>query len=66
MIARLNTEKICDAPIVTEVVDAALFYPAESYHQEFFKRNPNQGYCVAVVSPKISKFRKSFVNRLKV
>ena len=65
MIARLNSENIWDAPIVTEVADAAHFYPAEEYHQEFFKRNPNQGYCMAVVSPKVSKFRKSFVSRLK-
>ena len=56
---------VWDAPIVTEVADAAHFYPAEEYHQEFFKRNPNQGYCMAVVSPKVSKFRKSFVSRLK-
>ena len=65
MVARLNAEKIWDAPIVTEVAVAATFYPAEDYHQEFFKRNPNQGYCMAVVSPKVSKFRKSFVHRLK-
>lgn len=65
MIARLNTEKIWDAPIVTEVADAATFYAAEDYHQEYFKQNPNQGYCMAVVSPKVAKFRKSFVSLLK-
>ena len=57
--------KVWDDPIVTEVVPAATFYPAEEYHQEFFRRNPNQGYCLAVVSPKVSKFRKNFTSKLK-
>jgi peptide-methionine (S)-S-oxide reductase len=64
-IAHLNSEKIWDNPIVTEVTDASTFYAAEDYHQEFFKRNPNQGYCMAVVSPKVSKFRRKFVDKLK-
>ncbi len=64
-IARLNSEQIWDAPIVTEVVAADTFYPAEDYHQEYFKRNPYQGYCMAVVSPKVSKFRLKFAGRLK-
>ncbi len=57
--------KVWDDPIVTEVVPAVEFYPAEEYHQEFFKRNPHQGYCMAVVSPKLSKFRKNFTSKLK-
>ena len=57
--------KVWDDPIVTEVVPAATFYPAEAYHQEFFKHNPHQGYCMAVVSPKLSKFRKNFSSKLK-
>lgn len=65
LIAKLDAEKIWDAPIVTEVTDAPVFYPAEDYHQEFFKRNPNQGYCMAVVSPKLSKFRLKFVSKLR-
>jgi peptide-methionine (S)-S-oxide reductase len=64
-IAKLNAEKIWDAPIVTEVVAAETFYPAEDYHQEYFKKNPYQGYCMAVVSPKVSKFRLKFAGRLK-
>ncbi len=64
-IAKLNAEKIWSSPIVTEATNAAIFYPAEEYHQEFFKRNPNQGYCMAVVSPKLSKFRLKFVSKLK-
>ena len=57
--------KVWDGPIVTEVVPAVVFYPAEEYHQEFFKRNPHQGYCMAVVSPKLSKFRNNFTSKLK-
>lgn len=64
-IAALDTEKIWDGKIVTEVVEAGVFYPAEDYHQEYFKRNPHTGYCAAVVSPKVSKFRKKFVAKLK-
>ena len=57
--------KVWDNPIVTHLVPAETFYPAEEYHQEFFKRNPHQGYCMAVVSPKLSKFRKNFTAKLK-
>ena len=64
-IAYLVSEEIWDAPIVTQVVVAETFYPAEEYHQEYFKRNPHQGYCMAVVSPKVSKFRKNFTALLK-
>jgi peptide-methionine (S)-S-oxide reductase len=65
IIAKLNAENLWGRPIVTEVTDAETFYPAEDYHQEFFKRNPNQGYCMAVVSPKVAKFRKQFLGKLK-
>ena len=64
-IAQLTRDRLWSNPIVTEVVDAQTFYPAEDYHQEFFKRNPEQGYCMAVVNPKLSKFRQQFVSRLK-
>ena len=57
--------KVWDKPIVTQLAPAETFYPAEDYHQEFFKRNPHQGYCMAVVSPKLSKFRKNFTAKLK-
>lgn len=65
IIAKLNAEKIWGSAIVTEVTDISTFYPAEDYHQEFFKRNPHQGYCMAVVSPKLSKFRQKFLSKLK-
>lgn len=65
IIAKLNQEGIWDNPIVTEVTKFTNFYPAENYHQEYFANNPNQPYCAAVVAPKVLKFRKMFVERLK-
>jgi peptide-methionine (S)-S-oxide reductase len=65
VIARLNAAKLWDGPIVTEVVAASGFYQAEGYHQEYFARNPYQPYCMAVVAPKVTKFRKHFLDRLK-
>jgi peptide-methionine (S)-S-oxide reductase len=65
VIARLNAAKLWDDPIVTEVVPAAEFYVAEGYHQEYFARNPSQPYCRAVVAPKVQKFRKHFLEKLK-
>jgi peptide-methionine (S)-S-oxide reductase len=52
-------------PIVTELAPAGEFYPAEAYHQEYFARNPTQPYCAFVVAPKVSKFRKQYLERLK-
>jgi len=65
VIAAFTKDKVFDDPIVTEVVPAATFYIAEDYHQEYFARNPTQGYCVAVVNPKVAKFRKLFAEKLK-
>jgi peptide-methionine (S)-S-oxide reductase len=56
---------IYSQPIVTEVAPLTKFYPAEEYHQRYFERNPGQGYCQAVVAPKVSKFRAHFLNKLK-
>lgn len=53
------------SPIVTEVAPLAEFYPAESYHQEYFANNPARQYCRAVVGPKVAKFQKHFADRLK-
>lgn len=61
----LEMQKVFDNPIVTEVVPLDKFYMAEDYHQEYFAKNPYQGYCMAVVSPKVSKFRKHFQDLLK-
>ena len=65
VIARLTADEVWAAPIVTEVVPAAEFYPAEDYHQDYFERNPAQPYCRAVVAPKVAKFRKHFLEKLK-
>jgi peptide-methionine (S)-S-oxide reductase len=65
VIAAFTKDKVYDAPIVTEVVPAGDFYTAEDYHQEYFARNPLQGYCTYVVGPKVAKFRKQFAARLK-
>lgn len=64
-IAELNAEKIWDAPIVTQIVPFEKFYRAEDYHQEYFRTNPRQPYCQAVVAPKVAKFRKQFAGKLK-
>ncbi len=64
-IAEFNAEKIYDNPIVTEVTEFDKFWPAEDYHQEYFSNNPNQPYCAAVVAPKVAKFRRQFLSRLK-
>jgi len=53
------------APIVTELVPLVEFYPAEDYHQDYFAQNPSTPYCQVVVSPKVAKFRKHFVELLK-
>jgi peptide-methionine (S)-S-oxide reductase len=52
-------------PVVTQVVPAAEFYPAEDYHQEYYRNNPNQGYCAYVVAPKLDKFRQKFAMKRK-
>lgn len=61
----LEREGLWDAPIVTQIVPFEAFYPAEEYHQEFFRRNPDQAYCRAIVAPKVAKFRKQHLERLK-
>lgn len=65
VIDELNAEHIWDSPIVTEVAPVANYFPAEDYHQEYFANNPNQPYCMAVVAPKVAKFRQKFLGKLK-
>ncbi len=65
VIAELSGQKIWPGPIVTELAGAAAFYPAESYHREYFERNGREPYCQYVVAPKLAKFRKQFGERLK-
>ena len=65
VIANLETAKVYGDPIVTEIVPASKFYVAENYHQEYFRHNPAQPYCAYVVRPKVAKFRKHFLEKLK-
>lgn len=64
VIAEMSAARVWDSPIVTEVAPLEKFYPAEDYHQNYFEKNPTQPYCRAVVAPKVSKFRKLFLDRL--
>ena len=65
VIKEITEAGIYDDPIVTGVVPFDKFWLAENYHQEYFANNPNQPYCAAVVAPKVAKFRKNFVDKLK-
>lgn len=65
LIAELNQQHIWPDPIVTEVLPAPKFWPAETYHQDYFTHNPDQPYCAVVVAPKVAKLRKSFSDRLR-
>ena len=65
VIKEVTDEGVYDNPIVTQVTPFDKFYVAENYHQEYFANNPNQPYCAAVVAPKVAKFRKKFVDKLK-
>ncbi len=65
MLAEMTQSKVFGRPIVTEVLALSNYWPAEDYHQDFFERNPFQGYCVAVAAPKVEKFRKTFARLVK-
>jgi peptide-methionine (S)-S-oxide reductase len=65
VISELEQEKVWDKPIITELTPFRTFYPAEAYHQEYFKRNPYQGYCMAIIAPKVAKFRSKYLEKLK-
>jgi peptide-methionine (S)-S-oxide reductase len=65
LIARLEAEHLWEKPIVTEITPASSFYIAEPGHQEYYRRNPYQPYCMMVVQPKVAKFRKRFIGKLK-
>ncbi|MEJ6022362.1 peptide-methionine (S)-S-oxide reductase MsrA [Ramlibacter sp. PS4R-6] len=60
IIREMTNDKLWGKPIVTEVKPLENYHPAEPYHQDFFEKNPYQGYCVAVAAPKVAKFRKTF------
>ncbi|WP_298405140.1 peptide-methionine (S)-S-oxide reductase MsrA [uncultured Chloroflexus sp.] len=64
LVRELSEQQVFRNPIVTEIVPATTFYPAEDYHQEYFARNPYQPYCQFVVAPKVAKFHKLFATKV--
>ena len=65
IIDEITTEKIWPDPIVTQILPFEEFFIAEDYHQDYFKYNPNQGYCQVVIAPKVTKFHKLYTEKLK-
>ena len=65
MLAQLVQDRVFDAPLTTELQPEHNFWPAEDYHAQYYARNPNQGYCAAVVGPKVAKFRQTFAQFLQ-
>jgi len=65
VIVQLTAQKVWDNPIVTEVTPLREYYPAEDYHQEYYRRNPGQPYCSVVIAPKVAKFRSRYLEKLK-
>ena len=61
----LAAQGVWDSPIVTEVTPFSTFYPAEDYHQEYYANNGSQPYCQVVIAPKVAKFRRKFLEKLK-
>ena len=65
LIRAMSQSGVYSNTIVTEVLPLTNSWPAESYHQDFFEKNPGQGYCVAVAAPKVAKFRKTFARLVR-
>ena len=65
VMADINAAQIWAAPLVTELTPLSKFYAAEAYHQRYFELNPEKGYCRMVIAPKVIKFRKQFMSKLK-
>lgn len=65
-ITEVTAEGVWDDPIVTKIEPLTTFYPAETYHQDYFANNPNQPYCQVVIAPKVAKFRRKYLEKLGV
>ena len=65
VVRELEAKHVFDDPIVTEIAPLTTFYPAEEYHREYYRRNPNQSYCRAVIAPKVAKLRSKYLEKLK-
>jgi peptide-methionine (S)-S-oxide reductase len=66
LIDELNKEGIWNKPIVTSVEPLEVFYKAETYHKDYYKKHPKEPYCQAVITPKIAKLQQRFVDKIKV
>jgi peptide-methionine (S)-S-oxide reductase len=64
VVKQITADRLWRGTVVTELVPFQVFYPAEEYHREYFRRNPTQAYCQMVIEPKVAKFRAEFVSRL--
>ena len=65
VMSELEREGVFDRPIVTQIEGPAPFHVAEAYHQNYYKNNPGQGYCMAVIAPKVAKLRRSYAHKLR-
>ena len=66
IIAEIDSDDVFDSSVVTEVLPLQNYSAAEDYHQDFFERNPTQGYCLAVAAPKVWKFKKTFSEWVRI
>lgn len=64
LMRELTEQGLYDAPLVTRIEPEQPYWPAEAYHQNYYRQHPNQGYCAFVISPKLAKFREKFAHRL--
>ena len=64
VISQMQAEHLWGAPVVTDIEPLTNWFPAEAYHQRYFENNPRQGYCAAVIAPKVAKLRKEFADRM--
>lgn len=65
VINEITQARIWNAPIITQIIPYNIFYKAEEYHQEYYKKNPEQSYCRIIIAPKIAKLRKQYFEKLK-
>ena len=66
LIVELSAEKVYERPIVTAVEPLKAFYPAETYHKDYFKKHPREPYCQVVIAPKIAKLQTTYISKLKL
>jgi peptide-methionine (S)-S-oxide reductase len=66
LMKELESEGVYDKPIVTKLEPFTVFYPAEEYHKDYFKKHPKQPYCQVVIAPKIAKLQKTYLSKLKL